>query len=220
MRLGILKKDLDIGKQIHDFTEQVSEGAMLCKGGVDAYLKGNIEALRASITCITDTERQADKLRRALEQHIDLETMIPESRSEVMQLVEGIDLFLSHFKGLVSQLEIESPVFGDGLHADFRKLLEYAVEAVEADVRSCRSFFCNIHAFADDIHKVAFWKREAQEASIRFQRRIFSQEGLTLSQKMHLRSFSRQIDRIAEDAEAVADRLNICVGKRSLRGRP
>jgi len=212
----IIKKELDIGKQIHDFTEQVREGAILCKGGVDAYLKGNLEALRASIICIRDTEKRGDMLRRSIEEDLYRNTLIPESRSDVMELLGGMDLLLNQFKDLISQLEIECPEVSEKLHPDFRKLLEYSIEAVEADIRSCRAFFGNIHAFADHIHKVTFWKRESHVVSNRLQQAIFSQGDLSLSQKMHLRFFAKQIDRIAEDAEAIADRLNIYVSKRIL----
>lgn len=215
MKFDILKGNLDIAKQVNRFTEQVSEGALLCKSGVDAYLKRNLEALRASITCINDTERQGDALRRSIEQDIHKDNLMPGFRSDVVQLLEGMDLLLNQFKDLITRLDIESPELGEGLHADFRKLLDYSVEAVEADVRSCRAFFGNIQSFSDHIHKVNFWKREAREVSARFQKNVFAQDSLTLGQKMHLRSFAKQIDQIADDSEAVADRLRIYVSKRN-----
>lgn len=205
--------DFDIGQQIYDFTEQVSEGAMLCKSGVESYLKGNFEALEASITCIRDTEKRAGMLRRSIEQDICLKTLVPKSRSDVMRLLEGMDLLIEQFRELVSQLNIESPEICGGFHADFKRLLEYSIEAVEADVRSCRACFSNIHSFSDHIHKVTFWKRQSLDVSIRLQRAVFAQGDLTLSQKMHLRSFAQQIEGIAEDAEWVADRLKRYISK-------
>ncbi|MCE5284020.1 MAG: DUF47 family protein [Deltaproteobacteria bacterium] len=207
--------DLDIGKQIYDFTEQVSEGAMLCKSGVESYLKGNFEALRASITCIKDTEKRGEMLRRSIEQDICLKTLNPKSRSDVVQLLEGMDLLIMQFRDLVSQLDIESPEICGGFHADFKRLLEYSIEAVEADIRSCRACFSNIHSFTDHIHKVTFWNRQSRDVSIRLQRAVFAQGDLTLSQKMHLCSFAKQIEGIAEDAESVADRLKRYISKRT-----
>ena len=154
-------------------------------------------------------------LRRSIEEALYRRTLIPESRADVMELLEDMDALLNQFKDLITRLDIELPEMGEGLHADFRKLLDYSVEAVEADVRSCRAFFGNIQSFSDHIHKVNFWKREAQEVSVRFQKNVFAQDSLTLSQKMHLRSFAKQIDRIADDAEAVADRLRIYVSKKT-----
>jgi hypothetical protein len=41
MEFSILKRRLDIGKQIDDFLDQVSEAGLLFKHGVSDYLKGN-----------------------------------------------------------------------------------------------------------------------------------------------------------------------------------
>jgi len=216
MRIRIIRQEVDIEKQIHEFTDQISEAGMLCKSGVDAYLKGNLEAFTASLTCIRDTEKRGDMLRRSIEEALYRKTLIPESRGDVMQLLEDLDILLNQFRDLISQLEIEHPDISKEFHHDFRELLEYSVEAVEAEVRSCRAFFNDIYSVSDHIHKVSLWEKETDKISTRLQRAIFSREDLTLSQKMHLRFFAKQIDRIADDAEDIADRLNIYVSKRML----
>jgi len=216
MRIGIIRQEVDIEKQIHELTDQITEAGMLCKSGVDAYLKGNLEAFTASLTCIRDTEKRGDMLRRSIEEALYRKTLIPESRGDVMQLLEDMDILLNQFRDLISQLEIEHPDISEEFHHDFRELLEYSVEAVEAEVRSCRAFFNDIYSVSDHIHKVSFWEKETDKISTRLQRAIFSREDLTLSQKMQLRFFAKQIDRIADDAEDIADRLNIYVSKRML----
>jgi uncharacterized protein len=214
MRIGIFKKDLDIRKQIHELTDQVSEAAMLCKNGVDAYLKGNLDAFAASLTCIRDTEKRGDMLRRSIEETLYRKMLIPESCGDVMELLEDMDDLLNQFRDLISQLEIEHPDISTEFHHDFRELLGYSIEAVEADVRSCRAFFNDIHSVADHIHKASFWEKETDKVSVRLQRAIFSRGDIHLSHKMQLRFFAKQIDRIADDAEDIADRLNIYVSKR------
>ena len=101
-------------------------------------------------------------------------------------------------------------------HEDFRALLSHSVESVEACVRSCRAFFKDINSVADHIHKVSFWEKESDKVSTKLQRAIFGRNDLRLSHRMHLRFFVKQVDRIADEAEDVADRLNIYVIKRML----
>ena len=83
-------------------------------------------------------------------------------------------------------------------------------------VRSCRAFFKNINEVSDHIHKVSFWEKESDRVSTRLQKDIFGSAGLDLSRKIHIRFFAKMVDRIADDAEDVADRLNIYVIKRML----
>ena len=216
MAESILKKKMGIEKEIDDFLNQVSEAGLLCKSGMDAYLKGNMDAFVQAMTSIRNTEHRGDALRRSIELDLYKKTLIPESRGDVMELLEDMDALLDRFTGLIWQFEIERPDICVEFHEDFKELLLYSVESVEAAVRSCRSFFKDIHAVTDHIHKVIFWEKESDKVTTRLQRAIFGRQDLRLSHKMHLRFFAKQVDRIADEAEDVADRLNIYVIKRML----
>jgi predicted phosphate transport protein (TIGR00153 family) len=216
MAESILKKKMGLEKEIDEFLDQVSEAGLLCKNGMDSYLKGNMDAFIQAMTSIRNTEHRGDSLRRSIEHDLYKKTLIPESRGDVMELLEDMDALLDRFTGLIWQFEIERPDICECFHEDFKELLLYSVESVEATVRSCRSFFKDIHAVADHIHKVIFWEKESDKVSTRIQRAIFGRQDLRLSHKMHLRFFVKQVDRIADEAEDVADRLNIYVIKRML----
>ena len=213
---GILKRKIGIEKEVDEFLDRVSEAGLLCKQGMDVYLKGDMEVYATYLKSIRDTEHKGDALRRSLEKNLYEKTLIPESRGDVMELLEDMDALLDRYTGLIWQFEIERPDICVEFHDDFRELLSHSVESVEADVRSCRAFFKNINAVADHIHKVSFWEKESDKVSTRLQRAIFGRKDLRLSHKMHLRFFVKQVDRIADEAEDVADRLNIYVIKRML----
>jgi len=216
MGQSILKRKIGIENEVDLFLDQVSEAGLLSKNGMDAYLKGNMEAFTQAMTSIRNTEHKGDGLRRSIEKDLYAKTLIPESRGDVMELLEDMDALLDRFTGLIWQFEIERPDICQCFHEDFRELLLYSVEAVEADVRSCRAFFKDINSVADHIHKVVFWEKESDKVSTRLQRAIFGREDLRLSHRMHLRFFVKQVDRIADEAEDVSDRLNIYVIKRML----
>jgi predicted phosphate transport protein (TIGR00153 family) len=213
---SILKKRIGIEKEIDEFLDQVSEAGMMCKNGMESYLRGNMEAFAQCLASIRNTEHKGDDLRRSIEQDLYKKTLIPESRGDVMELLEDMDALLDRFTGLIWQFEIERPDICIEFHEDFKELLLYSVESVEAGVRSCRAFFKDITAVANHIHKVSFWEKESDKVSTRLQKAIFGRQNLRLSHKMHLRFFTKQVDRIADEAEDVADRLNIYVIKRTL----
>lgn len=164
---GILKKRIGIEKEIDEFLDRVSEAGLLCKNGMDAYLKGNMDAFVQAMTSIRNTEHRGDDLRRSIELDLYKKTLIPESRGDVMELLEDMDALLDRFTGLIWQFEIERPDICAEFHEDFKELLLYSVESVEAVVRSCRSFFKDIHAVADHIHKVIFWEKESDKVTTR-----------------------------------------------------
>ena len=216
MEFRILKRRLDIEKQIDDFLDQVSESGLLFKHGIDDYLKGNMSAVEEKMAHIYDTEHQGDALRRLIEEQLYIQTLIPESRGDVLELLENMDALLDRFKGALYRFDIEQPEIHPEFHEDFRELVNCVVEAVEAMVRFSRSFFKEISAVADHMHKVSYWETESDKISTRLQRAIFKKKELQLSQKLQLRDIVMHVDKIADRAEDVSDKLSIYAIKRSL----
>ena len=216
MEFRILKKRLDIGRQFDVFLDKVSEAGLMFKTGVNAYLSDNIESFEKKIEDIIETEHDGDALRRDLEETIYIQTLIPESRGDVLELLENMDGLLDRFKGALWKFNIERPQLVEELDDDFRELASIVVEAVEAIVRSSRAFFKDLSSVADHIHKVPYWESQSDKIASKLQQTIFRQEGLSLSEKLQLRDFVKHIDKIADRAEDVSDKLRIYVIKRSL----
>ncbi|MCB2166621.1 MAG: DUF47 family protein [Deltaproteobacteria bacterium] len=216
MEFSFLKKRFGIGRKMDDFLDKVSESGMLFQHGVDAYLKGDQPSFAKKIEDIAAVEHVGDALRRDLEEQLYTQTLIPESRGDVMELLESMDGLLDRFKGALWRFEIEQPDIYPELHNDIRELATCVVESVEAMVRSARAFFKDIAAVADHLHKVSHWETQSDKVSTRIQSRVFREKELHLSHRMQLRDFIRHVDKIADRAEDVSDKLRIYVIKRSL----
>ena len=160
-------------------------------------------------------ESNNDALRRSIETQLYSQTLIPDSRGDVLGLLENLDSIHNLLEGALWQFSIEKPVVPEELRPQFATLIEVSVEGLEALVQASRAFFRNIDAVNDHIHKVMFFEKEADKAGTALKRAIFALD-LTLSEKMHLRDFCEHIDNVADRSEDVADRLSIYVIKRSL----
>jgi len=216
MEFKILKKQIGIEKQIDDFLDKVSESGLLFKDGVEAYLQGSMEDFKTKLEQIANAERIGDSLRRGLEERLYRQTLIPESRGDVLELLESMDTLLDQFKGALWRFDIEYPEICSEFIADFMDLVAKVVESVESMVLSARAFFKDANSVADHMHKVSFWEKQSDKISTRLQKSVFKREDLRLSHRMQIRDFVRQVDEIADAAEDVADRLSIYVIKRSL----
>ena len=216
MSPNILKKQIGIENQVDEFLDLVSESGLIFKSAVDSYLKRDTDAFLKKIEQISKAEHQGDSLTRTLEERLYKQTLIPESRGDVLELLESMDSLLDQFKGALWQFEIERPEIWPEFHDDFNELVGYVVEAVETVVLSSRAFFKNIAAVADHMHKVSYWETESDKVASNLQRAIFRREDMGMSHRLQLRDFAKRIDNIADVSEDVADRLAIYVIKRSL----
>ncbi|HID70515.1 MAG TPA: DUF47 family protein [Desulfobacterales bacterium] len=214
--MSILKRELGVEKQIDSFLNQVIRSGLIFSQGAEAYLKGNRADFQRKLKEIVEVEHAGDDLRRSIQQYLYTKTLIPESRSDVLQLLENMDSLLDRFKGALWRMEIENLDIEEDFHEDFLLLINAVVETVESIVRAVRAFFKNISAVADHLDKVYYWESESDKISTRLQRAIFRKEELRLSHRMLQRELARHLDKIADRAEDVADNLNIYVIKRSL----
>ncbi|MFW5490159.1 MAG: DUF47 domain-containing protein [Desulfovibrio sp.] len=216
MGISILKTGIKIERQLDDFLNQISEAGLIFKSGAHAYLTGDMEGLMAQLTNITEKEHRGDDLRRDIETKLYTKTLIPESRGDVLELLESMDYLLGGFKGALWRFEIEGPEIPQKFHARMLELIDNVVETAEAIVRSARAFFKDLSSVSDHMHKVSHWEKECDKTVSRLQREIFHDKELRLSHRMQLASFAQKLDKIADKAEDVADKLAIYVIKRSL----
>ena len=215
MSPSILKSRIGIENQVDEFLDQLSEASLLFKQGVSAFLQNDDAGFKQQVESIIHAEHKGDGLRRSLEKTLYSKTLIPESRGDVLELFESMDSLLGRFKGALIRFDVEHPEIYPEFHPSFMELTKCVMESSEAMVRSVRAFFKDINAVADHMHKVSFWETESDKISTALQREIFRRKDMRLSHRIQLRDFVRHMDKIADRAEDVADRLSIYVIKRS-----
>ena len=201
--------------EIDAFLDKLSESGLLFKRAVQIYLEEGASAeFDQKLQAVNRLESEADKLRRSVITQLYTQTLIPESRGDVLGLLENLDSLLGLYEGALWSFSIEQPEISAEFHGDYAALCDQAVHAVESIVLASRAFFRNIEAVGDHMHKVMFYEKEADKVSTKLKRAIFATD-LPLYRKAHLRNFVEHIDNVADRAEDVADRLAIYTIKRS-----
>ena len=214
--VSIFKNRTGIEKEIDSFLNRASESGLIFNQGIDAFLGNNLDAFSEHLSHVVETEKEADTLRLSIEDLLYRKTLIPESRGDVLELIERMDALLGRFKGVLFRIEIERPDIKPQFHDGLKNLSDCVIQAVESTTLSLRSYFKDISQATNHIHKIAFWETEADKASTSLQKAIFNNNELGLDLKMQLRDLVRSIDKIADHAEDLGDTLAIYVIKRSL----
>lgn len=214
-RLAIFQKTKELEAQIDEYCNHVDEGALSFKLGVNLYLSSDYAAFEDKLRQVNELESRGDTLRRVIERKLYTQTLIPESRGDVLGLLENMDQILNKCEGAMWQFAIEKPEIPPEFNADYANLIDCVVQSVDALVSAARAFFRNIETVPDHMHKVMFFEKEADKISTKLKMGIFSSE-IDLSRKAQLRNFVEHIDNIADKAEDVADRLAIYTIKRSV----
>lgn len=202
--------------EIDDFLNKVSESAMAFSIAIEIYVAhGRTPEFEEKLNHVNSLEGEADHLRRSIETKLYSQTLIPESRGDVLGLMETLDSVLNMMEGTLWAFSIERPTIPEEFRGDFNELTRRVVQCADALVQGARAFFRNIEAVPDHNHKVMFFEKEADKVSTKLKRAIFDSD-LPLPNKTHLRYFVENIDNIADSSEDVADRLAIYTIKRTV----
>jgi len=211
----LFKTSKQIDVQINEFLDLVVRGGLIFKQAVRLYLQDRLDDFEDILKQLSDTEEKNDELRRQIEIKLYLRTLIPESRGDVLGLLESTDKVLNQVTRTLMMFSVESPEMLKDLHDLFLDLVDYAIMASEGMVKAIRVYFRDPASVRDHVNQVLFFRKEANKAAEKFKRAVFRRE-LRLSHKIHLRYFAYNVEQIAEEAEDVCDRLSIATIKRSI----
>ena len=200
--------------QIDEFLDKVTEAGLVFEKAVAIYLA---EGVNGAYDSFLDQEREIesreDALRRSIESELFARTLIPDLRADVMTLLEDTDGIVNMFEANLFRISIQQPEIPAEFHPGFRDLVETVIRCVESAVLAARAFFRDMNSVRDHAARTIFLESEADKLSTRLQRSVFSSD-LPLERKIHLRYFIERIDDIANEAEDLADSLQIYTIKR------
>ena len=203
-------------KEIDDFVDILSEVGLVFKSIIPTYLNYSAnEKFEEMVERVKEMESKADKITKEVEHTLYEETLIPDSRSDVLRLLEHLDEVIGLYQGNCYHFSIQKPNFPKEFHQDLIELTDNVVNCVESLCLTVRSFFRDIQSVRDNAHKVTFYEKESDIKFSALARKIFDSE-LSLDKKMHLRYFVEKIDRICDQAEDIADEIQIYAIKRSI----
>ena len=210
----LFRRTKELESQVDKFFDQLSEAAVIYRLAVRGYLRAGVsEEFTARLEHVSAKEADADSLRRQIEHALYTNLLIPDSRGDVLGLIETADEILSLFKSSLWAFEVETPEIHKDLNAGYRRLTNMVVKSVDELAAGCRVFFRSPHLVSSYNAKVTLYEKEADKISYTLKKQIFSSD-LGLAEKIHLREFVDHIDAIADQAEDVADRLTIYAVKR------
>jgi len=209
----LLKKIKRLELQIENYLDLVVKGGFLFKQGVKYYLEEQTEEFENRMKSIDITESDADHLRRKIETKLYLETLIPESRGDVLGLLESCDKVLNMTAETLLQFSIEIPFILPEVKNYYIELTEASISALEEMVAAVRAYFTDINSVKGHINKVQLFESESDKIAAKLKHIVFRTD-IQLSQKMHMRYFALHIESIADEAEDVCDRLSIAAIKR------
>lgn len=199
--------------KIDTFIDLTFGAGLAFKEGLKKYIQGDLDGFEENLMYLTKMEHQADGIRKDIEAQLYVQTLIPESRGDVLEILESMDNIIDYAKSTMLDLSIEKPKIPEKIKKEFSELAEPVVKTIDELVSAVRAYFYDVNSVKNYLHKVKFYEKEADKLAEKIKREVFAMK-IDLSHKNQLRYFITHIDILADKAEDVSDRLAIAAIKR------
>lgn len=183
---------------------------------MSSYCKDtNRDALGKNVVHIHQAESRADDIRREIETMLYSQSIFPESRGDLLGLLEAIDRVPNSAESAVRMIYNQHIPVPVGLAPMMMELVELSCRAANVLLDSVRKLFSDYTNATVGIGIIDELESKADAIEARLTQEIFS-DSLDGHTKILLRDLVEKIGKITDRAESVSDRIRIMVAKRSI----
>jgi hypothetical protein len=209
-------KQKQIESQISTYCDAVGDCLELFEQTLRTYCHdGDIEALREQAVKIHKLESQADDLRREVELMMYEKALFPESRGDILALLEGADRVPNQAEGAVRMILTQHVRIPEELASNVLSLVETSTKAGYAMLDSVRGLFRHAAATRNTLGKIDELESEVDRDRNALIEDIFNSD-LDGFEKLQLRDMVDRLARPSDRAENVADHIAVILAKRDL----
>ncbi len=202
---------------IDKYLDNITKAILTFDGGIKEFFNGNLDLFEEKYREASTLESESDELRRDIKYTLYRDLLIPDSRGDVLGLMETLDDVIDIIEEVLREFSIEKPETLGAFKDDFLALSEKSINSAQELVSASRAFFRDITNVHDFITQVHYWEHEADKVEERIKRGAFGSDDIKkLSEKVQIRYFAERISLLADTAEDVAERLDVYTIKRSI----
>jgi len=180
----------------------------------DMIINGIKENNREVVHKVSHLESEADDLRRGIEHKLYEKALVPESRGDILGLLESVDKIPNMFESICYQVYQEKLEFPTEWREKLTQLVEKNLEAYRAIKNASIGFFYN-KVLKDTLKEVDSKESESDNIERDLIEAIFNSK-IDKADKILLKEVVINIGNISDLALATADRLTIAVIKRRI----
>jgi len=208
----------EIEGDIELLLDSISNSVMTFSEAINNYLNNETDMFLKRMEEVKVLESSVDELRRAIRYKLYTKMLLPESRGDMLSLLENIDDVIDTTEEVLIQFDIQKPEIPKELNEEFMSLVEASCKTADLTVQAARCYVKNDHLINDYINKTFFFEHETDKIENSIKRKLFNSDNYIekLSGKMQLSKFVELIAKLSDDGQNVCERLSVAAIKRSI----
>ena len=211
-----VNKQKEIQSQISEYCKSVTECMDSFQEAVKQYCSNSDRhAAKDSFAEVHKTESKADDIRREIEVMMYSKSLFPESRGDIMGLLEAMDRVPNQAEDAIRMIWNQYVVIPEKYSEELLTLVDVCCRAASAMVDSAEKLFSDFTTAAVAVGKIDELESEGDRIEAELIEKVFSEKNDSIS-TIVFRDFIKCVGQISDRAENVGDRIRIIVAKRTV----
>jgi len=173
------------------------------------------DAAHEHFSKVHKAESHADDIRREIEVAMYSKSLFPESRGDILGLLEAMDKVPNQAESVVRMIFNQHAVIPDEFKSKLLRLANICEKSAEAMVVAAQKLFSDFTSAAVAVGKIDELESEADQLESTLIEQVFS-SSMEKFDKIILRDLIKHISSISDRAENAGDRIRLTVAKRSV----
>jgi len=213
---GLFGAQHEIQNKLDDYLERLGAMAADLPATIAAYLNKDADLFKRLFARINETEHQLDTLRRDIEEQIYGRSLLPDTRGDILGLLEAIDKIPNRMQSLTREMALQNIRVPDTLHPSLLALADRDALIVGVLISTVRSFLDRPADVKEGAKEISRHEHEGDVIEQEAVALTFGDETVTLAHQLQLHRLIEGLGSICDIAEDVGDRLIIAALKRIL----
>ena len=212
----LFKRTRVLEGQITLFLMNIIQAGYLVKQGLEGYFqKGANKSFQNLQTQVSSLEAENDALRRQMELDLYHHMLLPDMRSDLIDLLEACDKIINKYETDMILWSLEKPDIPKKLHAPLLKMMSASLECVGAFIGGVKTFFSGANV-DDEIQITYALEHQVDLQAMDLKGMVFQDKRLSLARQLQLKEFIYSLEKISDMTEDAADKLKVMKAKHTL----
>ncbi len=210
------KREREVRRLIQQYFETADSAVLEFDKAMRCYLeKGDCEAFKAGDQRIHIAESRADDLRAEIEKTLYSRALLPESRGDILGLLEHFDKMPNLVETISFMCETQRIRIPDWFKPGFLELLDINMESYRLVRETVDRLFSDPRSVADAVVPVDLKESESDLLERKLIRAVFDSD-MDKADMIQLRDLIRRTSDLSDSAENMARRMELIALKKRI----
>lgn len=211
---GITQRQIEA--DLDEYLADLDAIALDMREAIRAYLAKEEGKFLGAFERINKMENRLDTLRRAIEEQIYGRRLLPDTRDDILALLEGLDKIPNRMQAITREMMLQRLRIPPNLHQSVIDLTERGTRIVQVLTQTSRAFLNTPHLVRQSVQQLSQLEHEGDLVEHQALKLIFGDSSLELAEKLQLNHFIDRLGSICDMAEDRGDEIMIWSLKRLL----